>query len=100
MCARRSLPGDMNFPTYRQAGLLIAAGHSLDDMMCQIYLERAGSAERPPDAGPLFVEGRRLLLALRQSRYPVYSGGRLGHGVRDQERHQDRRRLDRRWRDR
>jgi 2-oxoisovalerate dehydrogenase E1 component alpha subunit len=38
-CAFRKalLPGDMNFPTYRQAGLLIAAGHSLVDMMCQIY---------------------------------------------------------------
>ena len=34
---RAILPGDMNFPTYRQAGLLIAAGHSLVDMMCQIY---------------------------------------------------------------
>src|SRR6476620_6387131 len=34
---RALLPGDMNFPTYRQAGLLIAAGHSLVDMMCQIY---------------------------------------------------------------
>ena len=31
------LPGDMNFPTYRQAGLLIAGGHSLVDMMSQIY---------------------------------------------------------------
>jgi 2-oxoisovalerate dehydrogenase E1 component alpha subunit len=30
-------PGDMNFPTYRQAGLLIAGGYSLVDMMCQIY---------------------------------------------------------------
>ena len=34
---RALLPGDMNFPTYRQAGLLIAAGHSLEAMMCQIY---------------------------------------------------------------
>jgi 2-oxoisovalerate dehydrogenase E1 component alpha subunit len=40
------LPGDMNFPTYRQAGLLIAAGHSLEDMMCQIY-----SNERDPLKG-------------------------------------------------
>ncbi len=31
------LPGDMNFPTYRQAGLLIAGGYSMVDMMCQIY---------------------------------------------------------------
>lgn len=29
--------GDMNFPTYRQAGLLIAAGYPLVDMMCQVY---------------------------------------------------------------
>jgi 2-oxoisovalerate dehydrogenase E1 component alpha subunit len=29
--------GDMNFPTYRQAGLLIADGYPLVDMMCQIY---------------------------------------------------------------
>jgi 2-oxoisovalerate dehydrogenase E1 component alpha subunit len=38
-CAFRKalLPGDMNFPTYRQAGLLIAAGYPLVDMMCQIY---------------------------------------------------------------
>src|SRR5689334_8570127 len=38
-CAfRRALePGDMNFPTYRQAGLLIAGGYPMVDMMCQIY---------------------------------------------------------------
>jgi 2-oxoisovalerate dehydrogenase E1 component alpha subunit len=30
-------PDDMNFPTYRQAGLLIAHGYPLVDMMCQIY---------------------------------------------------------------
>ncbi len=30
-------PGDMNFPTYRQAGLLIAGGYPLVDMMCQIF---------------------------------------------------------------
>ncbi len=29
--------GDMNFPTYRQAGLLIAGGYSLVEMACQIY---------------------------------------------------------------
>jgi 2-oxoisovalerate dehydrogenase E1 component alpha subunit len=38
-CAfRKALePGDMNFPTYRQAGLLIASGYPMLDMMCQIY---------------------------------------------------------------
>jgi 2-oxoisovalerate dehydrogenase E1 component alpha subunit len=28
---------DMNFPTYRQQGLLIARGYPLVDMMCQVY---------------------------------------------------------------
>ncbi|MBV9114712.1 MAG: 3-methyl-2-oxobutanoate dehydrogenase (2-methylpropanoyl-transferring) subunit alpha [Hyphomicrobiales bacterium] len=38
-CAfRKALePGDMNFPTYRQAGLLIAAGYSLVEMMNEIF---------------------------------------------------------------
>jgi 2-oxoisovalerate dehydrogenase E1 component alpha subunit len=38
-CAfRRALAeGDMNFPTYRQAGLLIAHGYPLQSMMNQIY---------------------------------------------------------------
>ncbi len=30
-------PDDMLFPSYRQQGLLIARGHSLVDMMCQVY---------------------------------------------------------------
>ena len=30
-------PGDMCFPTYRQQGLLIAAGWPLVDMMCEIF---------------------------------------------------------------
>ena len=46
---RALLPGDMNFPTYRQAGLLIASGYPLVDMMCQIY-----SNERDP------LKGRQL----------------------------------------
>jgi 2-oxoisovalerate dehydrogenase E1 component alpha subunit len=50
-CAfRRALgPGDMNFPTYRQAGLLIADGYPLVEMMNQIY-----SNERDP------LKGRQL----------------------------------------
>jgi 2-oxoisovalerate dehydrogenase E1 component alpha subunit len=38
-CAfRRALrPGDMNFPTYRQTGLLIADGYPMVEMMNQIY---------------------------------------------------------------
>ncbi|WP_442581568.1 3-methyl-2-oxobutanoate dehydrogenase (2-methylpropanoyl-transferring) subunit alpha [Mesorhizobium sp. ASY16-5R] len=50
-CAFRQalLPGDMNFPTYRQAGLLIAGGYPMVEMMNQIY-----SNERDP------LKGRQL----------------------------------------
>jgi 2-oxoisovalerate dehydrogenase E1 component subunit alpha len=34
-------PGDMNFPTYRQQGLLITAGYPLESMMDQIYSNAA-----------------------------------------------------------
>ena len=34
-------PGDMNFPTYRQAGLLIAGGYPMVDMMNQIFSNEA-----------------------------------------------------------
>jgi 2-oxoisovalerate dehydrogenase E1 component alpha subunit len=37
-------PGDMNFPTYRQAGLLVAAGYPLVKMMCQVYSNDGDSA--------------------------------------------------------
>ena len=37
--------GDMNFPTYRQAGLLIAGEYPMVDMMCQIYSNEADSAK-------------------------------------------------------
>ena len=42
-CAFRKalVPGDMNFPTYRQAGLLIAGGYPMVDMMNQIYSNEA-----------------------------------------------------------
>ena len=38
-CAHRGrcAPGDMNFPTYRQQGLLIAGGYPLVEMINQIY---------------------------------------------------------------
>jgi 2-oxoisovalerate dehydrogenase E1 component alpha subunit len=42
-------PGDMNFPTYRQAGLLIAGGYPMVAMMNQIY----SNAEDP-------LKGRQL----------------------------------------
>ena len=49
--------GDMNFPTYRQAGLLIAADYPLVDMMCQIY-----SNSRDPMKGrqlPVFYSSKK-----------------------------------------
>src|SRR3712207_2054310 len=58
-CAFRKalLPGDMNFPTYRQAGLLIAGDYPLVDMMCQIY-----SNERDP------LKGRQLPVDRKSTR--------------------------------
>ncbi|MBN8960803.1 MAG: 3-methyl-2-oxobutanoate dehydrogenase (2-methylpropanoyl-transferring) subunit alpha [Rhizobiales bacterium] len=58
-CAfRKALsPGDMNFPTYRQAGLLIADDYPLVDMMNQIY-----SNERDPLKGrqmPVLYSSRK-----------------------------------------
>jgi 2-oxoisovalerate dehydrogenase E1 component alpha subunit len=59
------LPGDMNFPTYRQAGLLIAAGYPLTGMMCQIY-----SNERDP------LKGRQMpvLYSSKQTGFFSISG--------------------------
>ncbi len=59
------LPGDMNFPTYRQAGLLIASGYPLTDMMCQIY-----SNERDP------LKGRQMpvLYSSRETGFFSISG--------------------------
>ena len=42
-------PGDMNFPTYRQQGLLMAQNYPLDKMICQIL-----SNEKDP------LEGRQM----------------------------------------
>jgi 2-oxoisovalerate dehydrogenase E1 component alpha subunit len=63
-CAfRKALqPGDMNFPTYRQAGLLIAGGYPIVDMMCQIY-----SNERDP------VKGRQLPVLYSARDYGFFS---------------------------
>src|SRR5215475_1068353 len=66
-CAfRKALePGDMNFPTYRQAGLLIADGYPMLDMMNQIY-----SNEMDP------LKGRQLpvLYSAREHGFFTVSG--------------------------
>src|SRR6516164_11608900 len=54
--------GDMNFPTYRQAGLLIAGGYSMVDMMCQIY-----SNEMDP------LKGRQLPVLYSAKDHGFYS---------------------------
>jgi len=63
-CAfRKALqPGDMNFPTYRQAGLLIADGYPLVDMMCQIY-----SNEKDP------LKGRQLSVLYSSKKHGFFS---------------------------
>lgn len=61
-------PGDMNFPTYRQAGLLIAAGYPMKTMMCQVY----GN-----DGDP--VRGRQLPVFYSSKDYGFFSiSGNLG----------------------
>ncbi len=61
-------PGDMNFPTYRQAGLLIAAGYPLLKMMCQVYSN---------DGDP--VRGRQLPVLYSSKEHGFFSiSGNLG----------------------
>lgn len=65
-CAMR--PGDMNFPTYRQAGLLIASGYPVKTMMCQVY----GN-----DGDP--VRGRQLPVFYSSKEHGFFSiSGNLG----------------------
>ena len=61
-------PGDMNFPTYRQQGLLISAGYPLETMMNQIYSN---------SADPL--NGRQLPIMYSSKEYGFFSiSGNLG----------------------
>jgi 2-oxoisovalerate dehydrogenase E1 component alpha subunit len=69
-CAfRKALsPGDMNFPTYRQAGLLIAGGYPMLKMMSQIY-----SNESDP------LKGRQLPVMYSSQEHGFFSiSGNLG----------------------
>ena len=61
-------PGDMNFPTYRQAGLLIASGYPMVTMMNQIY----SNAEDP-------LHGRQLPIMYSSKEHGFFSiSGNLG----------------------
>ncbi|SMX29212.1 2-oxoisovalerate dehydrogenase subunit alpha [Pelagimonas phthalicica] len=65
---RQLVKGDMNFPTYRQQSLLIAAEYPLCDLMGQIY-----SNERDP------LEGRQLPIMHSSRDYGFFSiSGNLG----------------------
>src|SRR6201998_1546189 len=69
-CAfRKALsPGDMNFPTYRQAGRLIAGGYPMAKMMSQIY-----SNELDP------LKGRQLPIMYSSREHGFFSiSGNLG----------------------
>ncbi|WP_264214579.1 3-methyl-2-oxobutanoate dehydrogenase (2-methylpropanoyl-transferring) subunit alpha [Leisingera thetidis] len=66
--SRAMEPGDMNFPTYRQAGLLIARGYPLVTMMNQIY----SNAEDP-------LHGRQLPIMYSSKEHGFFSiSGNLG----------------------
>ena len=55
-------PGDMNFPTYRQQGLLIAGGYPILDLMNQCY-----SNEKDP------VRGRQLPVMYSSKKYGYFT---------------------------
>ncbi len=60
--------GDMNFPTYRQSGLLIAGGYPLQTMMNQIY----SNAQDP-------IKGRQMPIMYSAKDYGFFSlSGNLG----------------------
>ena len=60
--------GDMNFPTYRQAGLLIAGGYPMVDMMNQVF-----SNEADP------IKGRQLPVMYSSKEHGFFSiSGNLG----------------------
>ncbi|MEC8293094.1 MAG: 3-methyl-2-oxobutanoate dehydrogenase (2-methylpropanoyl-transferring) subunit alpha [Pseudomonadota bacterium] len=66
--ARALQPGDMNFPTYRQAGLLIASDYPMLTMMNQIY----SNAEDP-------LHGRQLPIMYSSKAHGFFSiSGNLG----------------------
>lgn len=61
-------PGDMNFATYRQQGLLVSAGYSLVDMACQVM-----SNSNDP------LKGRQLPVMYSSKSYGFFSiSGNLG----------------------
>ncbi|MCL4127905.1 UNVERIFIED_CONTAM: hypothetical protein GTU68_049840 [Idotea baltica] len=65
---RQLVKGDMNFPTYRQQSLLIAADYPLGDLMGQVY-----SNERDP------LEGRQLPIMHSSRDHGFFSiSGNLG----------------------
>ena len=70
-------------------GRLFAGRHDESDL-----LQRTGSAKGPSVAGSLLFEGRWFLLTFRKPCDAIYPGGRLGDGIRDQERYENRCRMD------
>ena len=60
--------------------------------------ERRGPAQGPSASGDVCLQGARLLFDFGESRDAIHPGGGLGDGLGDQERHENRGRLDRRRR--
>ena len=59
---------DMNFPTYRQQGLLVARGYPLTEMMCQIYSNKGDK-----------LQGRQLPIMYSDRAHGFFSiSGNLG----------------------
>ena len=66
-------PGDMNFPTYRQQGLLAVDGLSYGRYDEPDLFERRRSAQRPATADHVLFKRARVLYDIRQPCDPVHS---------------------------
>ena len=73
--------GDMNFPTYRQAGLLIARDYPLVTMMKPDLFQRGRPFARSPVADHVFVKGAWVLFDFWQPWHPICAGRGLGDGL-------------------
>ena len=88
----------MNFPTYRQAGLLMTAGYPLETMMNQIYSNSADpllGRQLPIMYSSKETASSRSPATLARSSFRLWAGPWRRRSWRQQ----DRRRLDRRRRD-
>lgn len=75
---------DMCFPTYRQQGLLVARGHSLKDMMCQVY-SNAGDKLKGRQLPIMYSERDKGFFSISgnlATQYPQAVGWAMGSAIK------------------